>query len=244
MQIHNTKAVVLRVVKYGETSIIVTMYTELFGLQSYIVKGVRKESKKSQPVNYYQPGALLQLQVYHNDLKHLQFVKDAQWHYMYKEVFFDVMKNAVAMYMIELCQQSLKEPENNPDVYHCIEEALIQLDKNNESFAANLPLYFTLRLGTELGFQIHGKYTETTPVLDLQAGRFISSVPQHTDYLENHLARITSEFMNINFYSDVENIKLNKNMRQDLLAAYQVYMQYHITGFNPLKSLHVLQELF
>lgn len=244
MQIHNTKAVVLRVVKYGETSVIVTMYTELFGLQSFIVKGVRKESKKSQLVNYYHPGALLQLQVYHNELKHLQFIKDAQWYYMYKEVFFSVLKNAVAMYIIELCQQSLKEPENNPDVYHCIEEALIQLDKNSESFAANLPLYFTLRLSTELGFQIHGKYTDATAVLDLQAGRFLSSTPQHVDYIENNLARITSEFMSITFYSDIENIKLNKNMRRDLLAAYQVYMQYHITGFNQLKSLEVLQELF
>ncbi|MFL5786527.1 MAG: recombination protein O N-terminal domain-containing protein [Flavisolibacter sp.] len=36
--IHKTKGIVLRTVKYGETSLVVTMFTELLGLQYYIVK--------------------------------------------------------------------------------------------------------------------------------------------------------------------------------------------------------------
>ena len=44
--LHNTKCIVLRVTKYGDTSIIMTAYTELFGLQQYMVKGVRVTSKK------------------------------------------------------------------------------------------------------------------------------------------------------------------------------------------------------
>lgn len=44
--ISKTKGIVLRSVKYGETSLIVTIFTELFGLQSYLVNGVRQASKK------------------------------------------------------------------------------------------------------------------------------------------------------------------------------------------------------
>jgi DNA repair protein RecO (recombination protein O) len=44
--LHNTKGIVLRVTKYGDTSIILTAYTELFGVQQYMVKGVRVTSKK------------------------------------------------------------------------------------------------------------------------------------------------------------------------------------------------------
>ena len=44
--LHNTKGIVLRVTKYGDTSIIMTAYTELFGVQQYMVKGVRVTSKK------------------------------------------------------------------------------------------------------------------------------------------------------------------------------------------------------
>ncbi|NBO56051.1 MAG: DNA repair protein RecO, partial [Actinobacteria bacterium] len=42
--LHKTKGLVLRAVKYGDTSLVVTVFTELFGLQSYIVSGVRKSS--------------------------------------------------------------------------------------------------------------------------------------------------------------------------------------------------------
>src|ERR1051325_3418419 len=100
---HKTKGIVLRTVKYGETSVIATLYTEMFGIQSYIIKGVRQTSKKgSSKAPYFQPGAMLEMEVYHNDLKNLQFIKEYQWSYLYNSLFFDVIKNAVAMYMIEL----------------------------------------------------------------------------------------------------------------------------------------------
>ena len=44
--LHKTRGVVFRFTKYGETSIIVNIFTELFGLQSYIVNGVRRNGKK------------------------------------------------------------------------------------------------------------------------------------------------------------------------------------------------------
>src|SRR5687767_14593934 len=96
---HKTKGIVLRTVKYGETSIIATIYTELFGVQSYMVKGVRQSSKKSAGKGiYFQPSALLDLVVYHNQLKNLNFIKEYQWSYLYQHVLFDVVKNTVAMY--------------------------------------------------------------------------------------------------------------------------------------------------
>ena len=44
--LHQTKGIVLRTIKYGETSIVVNIFTELFGIQSYLVNGVRASSKK------------------------------------------------------------------------------------------------------------------------------------------------------------------------------------------------------
>lgn len=43
--IHHTKGIVLRTVKYGETSLVVSIYTEMFGLQQYMVNGVRTNKK-------------------------------------------------------------------------------------------------------------------------------------------------------------------------------------------------------
>lgn len=239
-----TKGIVLRTVKYGETSVIASVYTELFGLQSYICKGVRQTSKKGQSKgSFFQPAAILDMEVYNNELKNLQFIKEVQWDHLYTSVFFDVVKNAVAMYMIELLQHSLKQPEANPELFYLIEGSLKQLDRGNESITANLPLYFTLHLGTELGFQLQGSYSAETPIIDLAEGQFVGSFPSHTYYLEDEPARITSEISSISFYSDLEKIKLGRNTRRQLLEAYQEYMALHIHDFGEMRSWKVLQEI-
>ncbi len=244
MQLHNTKGIVLRTVKYGDSSIITTVYTELFGVQTYIVKGVRQSGKKTQgKANYFQPSAMLDMTVYHNELKHLQFIKEYNWAYLYENVLFDVVKNTVAMYVIELLQHTLKEPEANPELFYLIEDTLKQLDRGNETLTANLPLYFTLHLCSELGFQIQGEYSKATPILDLREGQFLTNLPEHQYYITDSLAAYTSQLNSINFYSDLENIKLNRNIRKDLLEAYQQYIALHMTGFGEMKSWIILQEV-
>ena len=241
---HKTKGIVLRTLKYGETSVITTVYTELFGVQSYIVKGVRQGSKKSQGKgNYFQPGSMLNMVVYHNDLKNLQFVKEYEWNYLYTDLSFNVIKNAVAMYIIELLQHSLKEPEANPELFCLIEDTLKQLDRGNGTFTANLPLYFTLHLGSELGFQLQGNYCKSTPVVDMQEGMFTADIPLHPYYLSGDAAKITSDISNILFYNDLEGIQLNRNIRRDLLQSYQQFMALHIPGFGEMRSLPILQEV-
>ncbi|HEX4373990.1 MAG TPA: recombination protein O N-terminal domain-containing protein, partial [Puia sp.] len=68
LNLYKTNGIVLRTVKYGETSVIVTIFTDLFGIQSYLVNGIRTSSKKMQSkINLFQPAAVLQLVVYHNE---------------------------------------------------------------------------------------------------------------------------------------------------------------------------------
>lgn len=242
--IHATKGIVLRTVKYGDTSIITTVYTELFGVQSYIVKGVRQSSKTSAgKASFFQPAAMLDMEVYHNEQKQLQFIKEYQWSYLYEKVLFDVVRNTVAMFVIELLQHTLKQPEANPELFYLIEDTLKQLDKGTDTLTGNLPLYFTLHLGSELGFQLHGKYNEQTPVLDLQEGMFITEKPTHPYYLEGNHARVTSELSDIRFYNDLENIQLNRTIRRELLQAYQTYLALHIHDFGEMKSFAILQEI-
>jgi len=241
---HKTKGIILRTVKYGETSIIATVYTELFGLQSYIVKGVRQASKKgTTKANYFQPAAILEMEVYHNELKNLQFIKEYEWSYLYEHVFFNVIKNAAAMYMIELLQHGIKQPESNQELFRLIEESLKQLDEGSETLIANLPLYFTLQFASELGFRLQGEYSKHTPVLDLQEGRFVAEIPSHIYYITGELAETTSKLNTIHFYKDLKKFQLNRHTRRELLQAYREYFALHIEEFGVLKSLHILQEV-
>ncbi|MDP1764219.1 MAG: DNA repair protein RecO [Sediminibacterium sp.] len=242
--VYKTKGIVLRTVKYGDTSIITTVYTELFGIQSYIVKGVRQSTKTSAgKASFFQPSAMLDMEVYHNELKQLQFIKEYQWGYLYENVLFDVVKNTVASFVIELLQHSLQQPEANPELFYLIEDTLKQLDKGTETLTANLPLYFTLHLTSELGFRINGTYNAQTPVLDLQEGMFIAGKPMHPYYITDAMAQTTSQLLALQFYNDLENISLNRVLRRELLQAYQTYLSLHIQGFGELKSFGILQEI-
>jgi DNA repair protein RecO (recombination protein O) len=245
VQTHKTKGIVLHTVKYGETSIITSIYTELFGVQSYIVKGIRQSSKKSQGKgNYFQPAAVLEMEVYHNELKNLQFIKEFQWAYLHNTIFFDVTRNAIAMYVIELLQHSLKQPEANPELYYLIEDTLKQIDIGSNTLVSNIPLYFTLHLGGELGFKMQGDYSTTTPILDLQDGNFVTEQPLHPYFIEGTLAETISKINHIQFYNDLENIKLNRDIRRNLLMYLQQYIALHIQDFGEMKSMIVLHEIF
>ena len=91
--IQKTKGIVLRSVKYGETSLVVTIFTELAGLQSYLVNGVRQTSSKGNvKAIMFQPSAILDLIAYHNEFKNLQRLKEFKWSYLYQHVLSDVHK--------------------------------------------------------------------------------------------------------------------------------------------------------
>src|SRR5215212_5930194 len=145
--IHKTKGIVLRSVKYGETSLVVTMFTELFGLQSYLVNGVRTVPKKgTAKANLFQPAAILELVAYHNEFKNLQRLREFKWAELNQQLFSDIRKNAVAVFMIELLSKCLKQPEGNSELFYFVEDALHHLDEANDTVMANFPLFFALHL--------------------------------------------------------------------------------------------------
>jgi len=151
--------------------------------------------------------------------------------------------HAVAMYVIELLQHGLKQPEANPELFYLIETTLKALDTGSDTLVANIPVYFMLHLGSELGFQIQGEYSLATPVLDLQEGFFVEDIPLHPHYIMNEPARFTSQILNINSYHALEHIFLNRAMRRELLQAYQQYLALHISDFGEIRSLPILQEV-
>ena len=244
MTLHKTKGIVLRVVKYGETSVIVTIFTELFGVQSYMVNGVRIASKKgSGKANLFQPGAILDLVAYHNELHHLQRLREFKWSHLYQHIFFDVVKNSVALFMVELLAKTLKQPESNAELFYFTEDAFVHLDTAEEQVVANYPLFFALHLSTFFGFRFSDHYTEQTSYLDLQEGEFVHEHPVHPYFLGPPYSFITSQLLKVMQPHELNQIKLNQDSRRNLLQAYQTFYALHIPDFGVMKTLPVLQEV-
>ncbi len=167
--VHKTKGIVLRAVKYGETSVIVTILTELFGLQSYLVNGIRtSKGKGGTKAGMFQPSAMLELVIYHQESKNLNRLKEYSWNYLYRNILSDVISNSIALFMIELLQKCLKQPEPSPELYYFMEDALTSLDQAERNVQANFPLFFALHLAGFFGLRIDDNYSEKRNYLDLK----------------------------------------------------------------------------
>lgn len=242
--IQKTKGIVLRSVKFGETSLVVTMLTELFGMQSYIVNSVRTVSKKgSAKAALFQPAAILELVAYHNEYKNLQRLKEYKWDYLYQHIFSDVLKNSVALFMIELLSKCLKQPEANADLFYFTEDALRHLDEANDTITANFPLYFALHLAVFFGFRISDEYSDTRHYLDLQEGRFVEEQPRHPHYLQDREAAAVSYILKIMQPAELEQVALNQDIRRRMMHALEEYYRLHVPDFGTLRTLPVLREV-
>ncbi len=242
--LHKTKAIILRAIPYGDTSLVVNAYTEQLGLQTYLVKGARKTGKKNNgQAMYFQPAAILDLVVYHNELKQLQIIKEIKWATVYRKVLTEVTSNAVALFMVEMLSRSIKQSETNEELFRFAEQNLLILDDTPVAVTANMPLHFALNLASHLGFRIENNFSALRPVLDLRDGRFVESPPGHALYTEGRLSEITSELLATENAVTLYRIKLNQSLRRQLLQAYEQFFIYHIADFGFLRTVKVLEEV-
>ena len=204
--IHATKGIVLRTIKYGETSVIASIFTELFGIQSYIVNGVRTQSKTSK-AHFFQPSSILEMEVYHNELKNLQRIKDLKWSYLYKNILSDVTKNSVALYMVELLQKCLKQPETNADLFYFCEDAFIQLDIAENEVTANFPIYFAIQLAHFFGLSIQDNYSAERNYFNISEGNFTNKSWANDNFLDAGISYYFSQLLKVLHPSELKRNK-------------------------------------
>jgi DNA repair protein RecO (recombination protein O) len=148
--LHKTQGVVFRFTKYGESSIIVNIFTDMFGLQSYIVNGVRSRTTKSR-IALYQPLTLLDLVVYHRENANINRIKEIKCLYPYQSIHLDNKKSGVALFLNEVINKTIKEESHAEEICGFMIKSFVTLDQM-ESQVENFHLRFLLKLSRHLGF--------------------------------------------------------------------------------------------
>lgn len=233
-----TKGIVLHTVKYSETSIIARIYTSRLGLQSYIIKGVRSAKSKNK-ASLYQPLSLLDLEVSHRQNRQLQFIKECRRNYSYQSIPFDTVKSAMALFMLEVISKSIREHEENGELFDFIYESLCSLDKA-EKPNPDFHLLFLIQLTRHLGFMPHENYSEELAYFEMNEGVFTAPNERlHT--LNKDESKLLYELMQRNFF-DMTSAQLTKTDRKRMLYVLLDYYRLHIEKFS-LKSPEILEEV-
>ena len=244
----HTTGIVLRTVPYGDTSIIVTIFTQKLGIKAYIINGIRTQSKKgATKYVFFQPGAILDLTVYHHEFKNLNRIKEYKWSVIYHHTYSDIIKNSVCLYMIELFTKVVKEAGQNNDLYDFLEDSLKNLDTADHIVTANFPLFFTVHLSSILGFApiVQKKLQDNQEVyFDLINATISHEVPNHAQYIYGKTVFLLIEILYSRLPEQLSNIKANAEKRNELIDALQLFYRYHIDDFMALKSLPVLRAIF
>lgn len=146
-----TEGLVLRYVKYGESSIIVTIYTDKFGLSAFVVNGVRSIKSKGK-IAFYQPMNLLDLVVYHKEGRDINRISEVKSLAPLNSIRDDIRKSSIAIFLNEILNKCLKEETRNEILFHFLKESIIELEQQEKDFQ-NFHLIFLLKLSRYLGFE-------------------------------------------------------------------------------------------
>lgn len=243
--LHATKGIVFHTVRYAESGLVVKIYTSLFGLQSYLIKGVYGKRPKFRP-GLFQPLTLLDCIVYHNDRHTLQSVKEVQLDHPYSAIPFDIRKSTVSLFLCELVYKAIREEESNPDLFEFLRSFFIHLDLT-ENPVTMTPVTFSLQLMHHLGIFPHDNHSPSAPVFNLREGFFQASIPGHTQYLDETDSLIFHRLLNIPAGSSGDQDiaeTIPARQRQRMLETILLYYQLHLPGFKPLQSHHILHTVF
>lgn len=148
--IQKTRGIVLRFTRYGDTSIIVTIFTDAFGIQSYIVNGVRSATAKSR-IALYQPLNLLDLVVYHKQNANINRIREIRSLHTYHTLQTDPRKSSIALFICEILNKTVKEEVHSEEIFEFLYDSLIALDYSEASYE-NFHLMFLIKFSRYLGF--------------------------------------------------------------------------------------------
>jgi DNA repair protein RecO (recombination protein O) len=121
-----TSAVVLRSVKFQESSRIVTFYTERFGRLAGIVKGARRNPGRFG--SSLQPMAQVSVVVYRKPGRDVQTVSQCDLAFAYRRIPLDLGRMAAGLQMVELMTMVTHDEEENRELFALLTRSLRELD--------------------------------------------------------------------------------------------------------------------
>lgn len=219
--LHKTRGIVFRFTKYGETSIIANIFTESFGLQSYIVNGVRSKSAKNK-IALFQPLTLLEMVVYNKENANIKRIKELKCVHPFQSLSTDIKKSTIGMFMIEIMNKTVKEESHTGDFFSFLFNSIQTLDLLEEN-VQNFHLIFLLKLSRYLGFGAHN-------VSEVLGHRMIGDDEE----------KLLAILLTLNLQ---ESVKMTGHQRKNLLEVLLQFYADHLDYLGEIRSIPILREV-
>ncbi len=238
--LHKTRGIVFKTTDYSESSVVVQVFTEKFGLQAYLINGVKKPKAKISR-NMLQPLHLLEMVVYHKPNGNIQRVAELRNVPVLTSIPYNVVKSSLVIFLNEVIYKAIRQQETDPNLFNFIFFSIEWLD-HQEQGLANFHLLFLLQLSKYLGFHPERNEAGNAAYFDLKDGLFIASKPEHNLFLAPPYTQYFNLLIGKSF-EDLPEIKIPNDIRRFLLDRLLEYYALHIDGFGQIRSHEVLEEV-
>jgi len=239
MIIH-TRALVLNHIKYGETGLIATLYTEHSGRMSVLARGVY--GKRNTRSALFQPLSLLEVSVGYRPGRDLHHLREASLSVPLSSIPFDPIKNGIALFLSEVLYKTLREETPKPGLFQFLSQSLQILDLCSFG-TSNFHLIFLIQLSRHLGFspQLAGDVSDepAAPGMHLFADPSSGGTPGSDKASAEWFSRLRQAG-----FEQMHLLEMDHRTRNHLVTELVRWYGLHMESCMDVKSLPVLTSVF
>tara|TARA_B100001758_G_C18321142_1_gene563247 strand:+ start:501 stop:1196 length:696 start_codon:yes stop_codon:yes gene_type:complete len=228
---YKSRAIPLHYIKLGESSIIAKILTEEIGLQSFIIKGVRKKKTKNKLV-LFQPLNLIMIEGNYISKKKIQIIDDVRLYNIRPDNRIDIKKTFLWMFMSEILLKAIKESQPDKNLFKFVWDIKT---KYIEKVDFNAGLFFLVNLTKSLGFYPLKNLDEGL-YFDLELGQFTKLRPG-----QNFIKKENTHYFK-KLISD-NNVIIPQKNKQELILNMFTYYALHHHELKNMKSHKILYSL-
>ena len=231
----NSRAFVIRSIKNGETSLIVSCYLEDIGYKTFIVKGVYSSKKSKFSKAHFFPLNIVNLNYSYSEGKNLGFIKEVKTEKLYKSLHLDIQKSSVIIFLSEILNSIFKEETLvNKDLFNFLLNTLSWYDQVKS--CNNFHLKFLLELSRFIGFYPNIN-NENDSFFNLESGSTSATQSIGVNISGNDLT-LFKEFLGTEF-EDLNSMNTKNESRTRILNYIIDYYSLHLQMFKTPKSINV-----
>ncbi|MBP5496094.1 MAG: DNA repair protein RecO [Bacteroidales bacterium] len=232
----STPGIVMHATKYGDTSLIVKIFTQQQGNQSFIVKNAFRKNNRFA-ASYFTPLAMMDISYDDHSKSSLKYLKDITPRRATTPMYYDPAKSSILLFYNEILYKLLMDSGQDEVLFDFLQEEIAKVHNARENMA-ELPLRFLLRLSRVMGYEPEDNISPNNPYFSLQECRF------QPFFIENAgiLTQQQSQYLHL-LLNQEEPVPVTRDLRTALLKGLVAYFQTHNEQIRKIDSLEILSAV-
>lgn len=240
MKSYKGRGIVLHTLKYGDSSLVVYLLTDVGGRRSYMVQGVRTRGRGSK-LALFQPMFPVEFEGLTSSHRQMDRFREVRMGFTLQHLPFDVRKSTMALFMAEVLYRLVRECEAEDPLFDFVWGSVGALDAL-DSGVSNFHLWFLSNLCRLLGYRPGNDYVPDW-WFDIREGLYTPHPAVHSDVMSPFCSRLFATMLSADVRR-LADITLNRDQRSEFLNALLSYFGYHLDAINAVQSVRILREVF